>query len=213
MEIYNKESNIRIDNYLSKTIEKTSRTKIQKLIQNGMIKVDNYIVKSSFKLKGGETISISTQNIVNRSNPIIKQNIPLNIIFEDEYIIIINKSSGLVVHPGTGNPDGTLLNALMYHFKELSSIDNRRPGIVHRLDKYTSGLIVIAKTDDAHFSLGEQFALRKVKKTYRAIIWGHVEDQGKIEGMIDRDKNNRTLFKMDSNKGKYSLTNYMLFGF
>ena len=136
----------------------------------------------------------------------IKENIPLDIIYEDDNIVAINKQSGLVVHPGAGNLSGTLLNGLMFHFESLSSVDFSRPGIVHRLDKDTYGIILIAKTDETHFNLGEQFANRKVVKVYRAIVWGNIPESGVIEGYIARDSKNRTLFKLNNSKGKYSFT-------
>ena len=207
-EIFNTENNIRLDTYLKKNINDFSRSKIQKLIQSGNITVDNYIVKPSYHLKGGENIVVDYTETRNEHN-LKKENIPLDIIYEDGSIIVINKQSRLIVHPGAGNADGTLLNGLLFHFSKLSSIDISRPGIVHRLDKDTSGIIIIAKTDESHYKLAEQFASRTIKKTYRALVWGKIEDQGEIKGNINRDRGNRTLFKLLS-KGKYSFTKYKL---
>ena len=207
-EIYNeKDTGIRLDIFLKNRIENISRTKIQKLIASGFVRVDEYVVKPSYSLKGNEYITIDEVSL-NKDSFIKKENIPINIIYEDEHLIAINKPSGLVVHPGAGNRHGTLLNGLLYHFKELSNIDVSRPGIIHRLDKNTSGIMLVAKTDNAHYLLSEQFAKRTIKKTYRAIVWGNILNTGKIEGYIARDKKHRTQFKLNALKGKFSSTSY-----
>ena len=187
-EIYNDiDKNIRLDIFLKNHIKNISRSKIQKLISNGSVKVDEYIVKPSYLLKGNECITVDEIIANTDSSYIKKENIPINIIYEDDYLIVVNKPSGLVVHPGAGNKEGTLLNGLLYHFEKLSNINLSRPGIVHRLDKNTSGIILVAKTDDAHYLLSEQFINRTIKKTYRAIVWGDTPENGKIEGHIKRD--------------------------
>ena len=124
------------------------------------------------------------------------------------YWLNIDKPSGLVVHPGTGNYNGTLVNALLYHFKNLSSINSDRPGIVHRLDKETSGVMIIAKNDYSHQILAKQFYNREVQKTYKALVWGEIKSNGKIQGLIARDKKNRQAFSMGSIYGKESFTEY-----
>ena len=210
-EISNINSTSRLDVYLSSLIEDISRTKIKFLIDNGKIKVDDYIVKPSYRLKGGESISIDKEiKTSNQHLNIEKQKIPLKIIHEDEDLIVINKSAGLVVHPGSGNKDGTMLNGLLYHFDELSLIDKNRPGIIHRLDKYTTGIIIVAKTDRAHYYLSEQFAQRKIKKVYRAIVWGKMNKEGNVEGNISRDRKKRTIFKLTNQEGRYSYSSYKL---
>lgn len=207
-ELYNNNEKIRLDSFLSSRTTEISRTRIQKLIKNGSILVDEFLVKPSFMLKGDECITVKNIHQINKKNKIIKQNIPIDVIYEDKEILIINKQSGLVVHPGAGNPDGTLLNGLLYHFSNLSFIDNSRPGLIHRLDKETSGVMVIAKTNKAHYIIAEQFAQRKIKKVYRAITWRKINQKGEIKGLISRDKKNRIKFVIDENDGRYSYTSY-----
>ena len=165
-------------------------------------KVDEYVVKPSYLLKGNECITVDEIIADDNSVYIKKENIPINIIYEDDDLIVVNKPSGLVVHPGAGNKEGTLLNGLLYHFEKLSNVNLSRPGIVHRLDKNTSGIILVAKTDEAHYLLSEQFINRTIKKTYRAIVWGDTPEDGKIEGYIMRDPKKRTQFKMNNIKGR-----------
>jgi len=208
-EIYNdKDKNIRLDVFLKNHIKNTSRSKIQKLIVNGSVRVDDYIVKPSYILKGSEYITVNEVKADKDLSYLKKENIPIDIVYEDENLIAINKPSGLVVHPGAGNKEGTLLNGLLYHFHDLSNINASRPGIVHRLDKNTSGIMLIAKTDKAHYLLSEQFLNRTIKKTYRAIVWGNTPRQGKVEGYITRDQKSRTRFKLNNLKGKFSSTSY-----
>ena len=208
-EIYNdKDKSIRLDIFLKNYIKNTSRSTIQKLIINGSVRVDEYIVKPSYLLKGSEYITINEIENDKDLSYLKKENIPIDIIYEDEDLIAINKSSGLVVHPGAGNKEGTLLNGLLYHFNKLSSINALRPGIVHRLDKYTSGIMLIAKTDKMHYLLSEQFLKRTIKKTYRAIVWGASPDKGVVEGYIVRDQKNRTRFTLNDLKGRFSSTSY-----
>ena len=207
-EIYNDtDKNVRLDIFLKNHIKNTSRSKIQKLIINGSVRVDEYIVKPSYILKGSEYITVN-EIVIDTDSYIKKENIPINIIYEDKDIIVINKPSGLVVHPGAGNKEGTLLNGLLYHFENLSSINISRPGIVHRLDKNTSGIMLVAKTDNAHHLLSEQFINRTIKKTYRAIVWGNIQNEGKVEGYITRDNKSRIRFKLDNSRGKFSSTTY-----
>ena len=213
-EIYNKsDKNIRLDVFLLNYLENTSRTKIQKLINKGFIKVDDFIVKPSYKLKGKENIYINYNELPDNNSLILKENIPINIIYEDDYLLALNKQPGMIVHPGAGNKNGTLLNGLLYHFKNLSNLNSFRPGIVHRLDKNTSGIILVAKTDEAHYLLGEQFASRTIKKHYKAIVWGETLAKGKIEGYMDRSKKNRTKYILNPSNGKYSFTEYNTIGY
>ena len=208
-EIYNKsKKDIRLDVFLLDHLVNTSRTKIQKLINEGFVKVDDFIVKPSYKLKGNENISVNYIDCLNNEIKLDKQDIHLDIIYEDEHLLAINKKSGLIVHPGAGNKDGTLLNGLLYHFENLSNLNSSRPGIVHRLDKNTSGIILVAKTDQSHFFLGEQFASRTIKKHYKAIVWGKTLPEGSIEGYITRSKKYRTKYILDNCNGKYSFTKY-----
>ena len=197
-------NNIRLDKFLVEKLFPKSRSYIQNLIKTGKIRLNGKKVKSSIKISIGEEITGTI--LVSKESIIKKQNIPLNIIYEDDDIIIINKPSGLIVHPGNGNRDSTLLNGLLYHFKKLSKIDPKRPGIIHRLDKDTSGIIIIAKNDFSHLKLSKQFEKRLVKKEYKAIVWGKINKEGIIEGLIKRDEKNRIKFKLNSTNGKFSKT-------
>ena len=205
-EIYNKNNkNVRLDIFLSDYFQNISRNKIKNLIIAGKIKVNGSIVKPSFILTSDECISISDFDL-NPKHNIEKENIPLKIIYEDDSIMVVNKHAGIVVHPGAGNPNGTLLNALLYYSSSLSKLNQDRPGIVHRLDKDTSGIIIIAKTDEAHFNISEQFANRTIKKSYRAIVWGKAPEKGVVEGFMVRNNKNRTSFKLSKKTGKYSFS-------
>ena len=200
------ESNIRLDQFLSQKLSQFSRSKIQSAIKSGHIQLDGEPTKSSLVLKGGEKIigEFPKREIIE----LMPEDIPLNIIFEDDQIVVINKPTGLVVHPGSGNYTGTLANALKFHFNKLSTDCGIRPGIVHRLDKETSGVIVVAKTDLAHQKISEQFAERTIKKTYNALIWGKIDKNGEIEGLIGRHPKNRQAFSMVNSNGRESFTSY-----
>tara|TARA_Y100001980_G_scaffold45766_2_gene26968 strand:- start:347 stop:1300 length:954 start_codon:yes stop_codon:yes gene_type:complete len=201
------DSNVRLDQFLVKKFTKTSRSKIQSNIRSGNILLNGKSTKPSILLNGGEKISGSL--IINDKNLFLKkEKIDLDIIYEDDSLIVINKKPGIVVHPGNGNQSGTLLNGLLYHFDKLSMINTDRPGIVHRLDKDTSGVIVVAKTDAIHANLAMQFEKRLVKKHYFSIVWGKLNKKGKIEGYICRDRKHRTKFSLSDSKGKFSKTVY-----
>ena len=198
---------VRLDQYLSQKISDLSRSKIQNLIRNGHILVNGQTAKPALVLNGGETIEYT---LPERQEPELQaENIPLEILYEDEHIAVINKSAGMVVHPGNGNHSGTLVHALLYHFNQLSQITVSRPGIVHRLDKDTTGVIIIACSDLAHQRLGEAFARREVRKTYRALVWGKIPDSGTVEGIIGRHKVNRKLFAMVDRNGRDSRTKFV----
>ena len=202
------EENIRLDQFLVKKLADVSRSKIQLAIKSGQVLVDGENLKSSTILKGDE--KVEGVLLVKVEDEILSENIPLDILYEDDDLAIINKISGMVVHPGSGNYNGTLVNALIYHFKSLSGLNNSRPGIVHRLDKDTSGVILIAKNDKSHQHLSNQFAARTVKKVYKAIAWGGVPEKGKVEGLIGRHPANRKAFKMVNNLGRESLTRFVV---
>ena len=204
---YNSKEQIRLDQYLKLKMDDFSRTKIQKLIKAGKITVDDFIVKPSFILKCNSLINIS-DNLPDSNSKIIPEKMDIQILYEDEDIIAINKESGIVVHPGINNHTGTLLNGLMYHYKSLSNINANRPGIIHRLDKETSGVILIAKNDFSHYFISEQFANRKIKKKYKSLVWGNINESGSIEGLISRNPKNRLAFHLNQNQGKYSKTTY-----
>ncbi|MAV59567.1 MAG: RNA pseudouridine synthase [Candidatus Marinimicrobia bacterium] len=199
--------NIRLDQFLVKKLIKTSRSKIQSNIRSGNILLNGKTTKPSFLLNGGEKISGSLI-FSDKDLYLKKEKMDLDVIYEDDSLIAINKKPGIVVHPGNGNHSGTLLNGLLYHFDKLSKINTDRPGIVHRLDKDTSGVIIIAKTDEIHTNLSMQFEKRLVKKHYFAIVWGKLNEKGKIEGYICRDRKQRTKFSLSDSKGKFSKTVY-----
>ena len=176
----------RLDAFLADSTEELTRSAAAQLIETGGVLVDGRPAAKSLRLSGGETVELTLPE----PEPIdaVPQNIPLDVVYEDEDVIVVNKPAGLVVHPAPGHPDGTLVNALLYHIHDLSGIGGEmRPGIVHRLDKDTSGLILIAKNDRAHAAMSEQFKSRSMEKHYRAVAFGHFpEDHGLIDAPIAR---------------------------
>ena len=200
----------RIDRFLQSHLDKISRTKIQNLIREGFVKLNNnQITEAAKKIKTNDTIEIKFPPT--KETHIKPQKISLNILYEDDDIIIINKPAGLVVHPGAGNYDYTLVNGLLFHYHtKLSSIGGKlRPGIVHRIDKDTSGVIVVAKNDIAHNNLSKQFSDHTIKRTYEALIWGSLKPKnGKINEKISRSIKNRQLMSVRKNIGKIAITNY-----
>lgn len=182
----------RLDAYLAAQIDGWSRARLQHLIDEGEVLVNGNRAKTSYKVSAKDEIEVELTPAP-YSN-FIPENIPLDIVFEDEDVIIINKPAGLVVHPAAGIHSGTLANALAYHFQQLSTqAGSRRPGIVHRLDKDTSGLLVVAKTESGHEDLADQFRAREVFKSYVALVYGVVrQERGRIEQPIARDPRNRT---------------------
>ncbi len=199
--------NIRLDKFLAEKLSNLSRTSIQYSIKSNLVTINNKPAKASIKINIGDVVECIFEN-KQKNNTILPQDIPLDILFEDNHIIVINKPAGLVVHPGNGNKDGTLANALAYHYRELSDISELRPGIIHRLDKDTSGVIIVAKTNNAHIKIANQFSNKEIKKTYYALVWGKIPDEGVVEGLIKRDNFNRTRFKMSDRTGKLSKTKY-----
>ncbi len=200
---------LRVDKYLLNKIENTTRTKIQFGIKNGSVYVNRNKVKTNYKVKGGDQIKVLF-NHPPHENLLVPEKIPLNIIYEDETIIVINKDPGLVVHPGHGNYSGTLVNGLLYHLEKLPK-NNYRPGLVHRIDKDTSGLIVVAKTESSMVNLSNQFLMKTTKREYNALVWGDViQDNGSINGNIIRNPKNRLQMSVskDIKKGKKAITNY-----
>lgn len=181
----------RLDAYLATRIDGWSRARLQRLIEAGDVLVNSKLTKASYKVASQDEIEVElTPPPASNFTP---ENIPLEIVFEDEHLIVINKPAGLVVHPAAGVPSGTLANALAYHFQQLSNAGSIRPGIVHRLDKDTSGLLVAAKTEIAHEDLADQFRAREVFKSYVALVFGVVkQESGRIEQPIARDPRNRT---------------------
>jgi len=200
----------RIDKFLQSKITELSRTRLQSLIHGGEVKLNNTIIDNpAKKIKEKDKIKI---NFPSPKKTLIKPNkISLNILYDDKDIIIINKPSGIVVHPGAGNYENTIVNGLLYKYQnKLSAIGGKlRPGIVHRIDKDTSGVIVVAKNDDAHINLSNQFSQHTIKRTYEAIIWGSLKPQsGTIREKISRSIRNRQLMAVSKEKGKIAITNY-----
>ena len=203
------ETNKRVDSFLSEKTDLT-RSRIQQLIKDGNVSVNNKSVKSSYKVEENDRIEIIIPEA--EKVEIIAENIDINIIYEDKDIAVINKKAGMVVHPAHGNYSRTLVNAILYHIKDLSGINGEiRPGIVHRLDKDTSGLIVVAKNDKAHIKLAEMFQKKEVKKTYLAILKGKLNrESGRLETQIGRDADDRKKMAVlkENDKGKKAITNY-----
>jgi len=204
------ESGNRLDKFLSHKLSPITRSFLQNLIKNEQVKVNNRSVKSGTIIKSGDEIKVEIP--APEPSHIQPENIPLNIVFEDEHLLIVNKSAGMVVHPGAGNRKGTLVNALLHHCTSLSGINGvLRPGIVHRLDKNTSGLLVVAKNDLSHLNLSHQFIRRTIFRTYFAIIWGVTADnEGKIVTHIGRSKRDRKKMSVSDTKGKEAITEYRL---
>lgn len=202
---------LRIDKFLHNRLEKTSRTKLQAAADAGNILVNDRPVKSNYRIKPLDVISI----VLPHPPRIIElkgENIPLDIVYEDNDVVVINKQAGLVVHPGYGNYTGTLVNALMYHFENMpSQPGDLRPGLVHRLDKNTSGIMLMAKNEYALAFLAKQFFDRTTKRAYQAVVWGDVkEDHGTITGHIGRDLRDRKIMAVYPNgeHGKHAVTHY-----
>jgi len=203
---------IRIDKFLTDKLANSSRNKIQQAAADGNIMVNGVVVKTNYKVKPEDEISIQLP-YPPRETEILPENIPLDIVYEDDTLLVINKPSEMVVHPGYGNWDGTLVNALIYHFQNLpEAVGNEgRPGLVHRLDKNTTGIMVIAKTEHALTHLSKQFFDRTSDRRYQALVWGDVkEDEGKIEGNIWRSHKNRKIMDVfpEGDIGKTAITNY-----
>ncbi|MCQ2794726.1 MAG: RluA family pseudouridine synthase [Bacilli bacterium] len=191
--------NKRIDLVIPLIDSSFSRSQVQKLIKDNLIKVNDEIVKANYLVKLKDVIEIEAK----KENKLKGENIPLNIVYEDKDLLVINKQRGLVVHPGSGNHEHTLVNALIYHIKDLSSVDPARPGIVHRIDKDTSGLLVVAKNNVAHRALAKQLENHSMHREYQALVKGIIkEDKGKIIAPIGRDKSNPLKMCVDTLKGK-----------
>jgi 23S rRNA pseudouridine1911/1915/1917 synthase len=201
---------LRIDKYLMHLLPNATRNKIQNAANSGDIYVNDIQVKSNYKVKPFDVIRIllSHPPFENRVDP---ENIPLDIVYEDEALLIINKPPGLVVHPGHGNYTGTLVNGLAYHFDNLPMNSSERPGLVHRIDKNTSGLLVVAKTELAMTHLAKQFEDKTTEREYIALVWGNVkEEEGTITGNIDRHVKDRMQMAVfpDGDRGKHAVTHY-----
>lgn len=203
---------LRVDKFLMNLVQNATRNKIQKAAAAGNIFVNDKPVKSNYKVKGGDVVTVLFEHPP-YEYLLVPENIPLDIVYEDEALVVVNKPAGMVVHPGHGNYSGTLINALTYHFENLPNNSSNRPGLVHRIDKDTSGLLVIAKTEEAMVHLAKQFFDKSTEREYVALVWGNVEnDEGIIEGNIGRHPKNRlqnTVFEGDEKEqGKPAITRY-----
>jgi len=203
---------LRIDKYLMNFVENATRNKIQAAAKNGNILVNDLPVKSSYKVKPFDKIRVMFAHPP-YENLLVPEDIPIDIVYEDDELLVVNKPAGMVVHPGHGNYSGTLINALTFHFDNLPNNSSDRPGLVHRIDKDTSGLLVVAKTEEAMTHLAKQFFDKTSEREYVAIVWGNLEDdEGTIEGNIGRHPKNRlqnTVFiEDDADKGKPAVTHY-----
>ena len=206
------QKSVRIDKFLSNRIDNASRSRIQAAADAGSILVNGSPVKSNYKVKPNDDIQI-VMDYPRHELKIIPEDIPLDIVYEDEHLVVINKPPGLVVHPGHGNYTGTLVNALAYYFKDLPLFNSEdpRPGLVHRIDKDTSGLLVVAKTEQAKIKLARQFFNKTSERLYHALVWGSLkEDHGTITGNIGRSLNNRQVFTVfpEGDYGKHAVTHY-----
>lgn len=199
----------RIDTFLAAAIENATRSKAQKFIDDGLVLVNNKAVKASYQVTPGDVIDI-TIPISPRPDEIEAEDIPLEIVYEDEYLLIVNKPAGMVAHPAYANFTGTLVNALLHHTQNLSEYNAPgRPGIVHRIDKETSGLLVVAKDEWTHAKLAEQFARHTLEREYQAVVWGiFKEPKGEINSNIVRSKKDRKVFTTSVDEGKTALTFY-----
>ena len=199
----------RIDKYLSQELEDVSRSRIQKLLDDGDITVDDKCVKSNYKLNGTEHITITIPELI--VPQILPENIPLNIIYEDDDVILIDKPKGMVVHPAAGHYTGTVVNALMYHCRDnLSGINGvMRPGIVHRIDMNTTGVIVACKNDKAHNDIAAQLAVHSITRKYYCIVHNcFKEEEGTVDAPIGRNPKDRKMMAIDRKNGKRAVTHY-----
>lgn len=201
---------LRVDKFLMNFIENATRNKVQQAAKAGNILVNDIPVKSNYKVKPKDIVRVVLAHPPHE-NLLIAEDIPLDIVFEDDTLIVVNKPAGMVVHPGHGNYSGTLVNGLIHHIENLPINSNDRPGLVHRIDKDTSGLLVIAKTDFALAHLSKQFFDRTTERLYYALVWGNIEeDEGRIEGHIGRSFKNRLQMDVfpDGEFGKHAVTHF-----
>ena len=201
---------LRVDKFLMNLVRNATRNKIQQAAKAGNIRVDDQKVKQNYRVKPGDTVRVLFEHPPYEYllNP---ENIPLDIVYEDDSLLLVNTPAGMVVHPGHGNYSGTLVNALAYHFENLPVNSNNRPGLVHRIDKDTSGLLVIAKTEQAMTHLAQQFFDKTTEREYMALVWGTLEDEeGTIEGHIGRNPKNRLQMQVfpEGEQGREAVTHY-----
>lgn len=197
----------RLDSYLISVLDK-SRSKIQSMIKNGNILVNGNVVKSSYIVKENDEIDVT--DVVEEVISAAPEKMDLDIVYEDDDVIVVNKANGIVVHPAVGNTSGTLVNGLMYHSNSLSSVNGSfRPGIVHRIDRDTTGLLMVAKNDKAHEILAKQLEEKKTRRVYWALVWGVIkEDTGTIDAPIGRDSNDRKKMAVTASNSKHAVTHF-----
>lgn len=201
---------LRVDKFLMNFIENATRNKVQQAAKAGNVLVNEVAVKSNHKVKPKDVVRVVLA-YPPAENLLVAEDIPLDIVFEDDTVIVVNKPAGMVVHPGHGNYSGTLVNGLIHHIENLPTNSNERPGLVHRIDKDTSGLLVVAKTEFAMAHLSKQFFDRTTERLYYALVWGHIEDnEGTIEGNIGRSLKNRLQMAVfpDGGFGKHAVTHF-----
>jgi len=205
-----KQKLLRIDKFLCDKLPSTSRNRIQLTAKAGFLKVNNLSVKPNYRVRPGDVITLEMPFPI-RDRTIIAEELPLDIIYEDDEVLVLNKQAGMVVHPGYGNYTGTLVHGLMYHFENLPHNGNpARPGLVHRLDKLTTGVMAIAKTEEALTHLAKQFFDRTTERRYWALVWGDVKEDGTVTGNLARSLKNRKLMTVyeDPSIGKHAVTHY-----
>ncbi|MDC6390125.1 RluA family pseudouridine synthase [Maribacter sp. PR1] len=201
---------LRVDKFLMNFIENATRNKIQQAAKDGHVWVNETVVKSNYKVKAGDEVKVLFEHPPHE-HLLVPEDIPLEIVYEDDSLLVVDKPSGMVVHPGHGNYSGTLINALIFHFENLPTNSNERPGLVHRIDKDTSGLLVIAKTEAAMTHLAKQFFDKTSEREYIALVWGNVEDdEGTVVGNIGRNPKNRLQMHVfpEGEDGKEAVTHY-----
>ncbi|WP_289061900.1 RluA family pseudouridine synthase [uncultured Zobellia sp.] len=201
---------LRVDKFLMNFIEYATRNKIQQSAKNGHIWVNGTIVKQNYKVKPNDEVKVLFEHPPHEFL-LVPEDIPIDVVYEDDVLLVVNKPAGMVVHPGHGNYSGTLINALLHHTKDLPNNSNERPGLVHRIDKDTSGLLVVAKTEAAMTHLAKQFFDKTSEREYVALVWGNVQDdEGTIEGNIARNPKNRLQMQVfpDGEEGKEAVTHY-----
>src|SRR5579885_3290051 len=205
------DSGRRLDQFLTSSLEKLSRARVQDLIEQEMVSVNGTVARSSLKLRGDELIEIAGE-LERPPLKAVAEDIPLDVVYEDEYLAVVNKPAGMIVHAGAGDEErnrGTLVNALLFRFRNLSGVGgDARPGIVHRLDKETSGLMVVAKNDEVHRKLAAQFASRQVKKKYIALVIGWPPEKGTVDAEISRDRLRPTRMTRRRSGGRAAVSHY-----
>ena len=204
---------LRVDKYMMEHLRNTTRNRIQQAADAGFVHVNERPVKSNYKVRPGDVVTLMLDR-PHYDTTIEPEDIPLDVVYEDDQLLVVNKPAGLVVHPGVGNFHGTLVNAVAWHLRDLPTYDPNDPsvGLVHRIDKDTSGLLVVAKTAEAKTALGRQFFDHDTRRTYNALVWGNLrDDEGRIEGNIGRDPRDRqrmAVFPPDSEVGKPAVTHW-----